>query len=268
MNSTLWIVLVLYTMSLLYALWRLMMAKPYRRWPKLAVVLPGFAVHTWYLCQRGLSTGRCPVSNLFETLVFVAWCLVALHLVVTSVGKINYVTVFYMPIVLTVLLSALLVAQDRPTFQGWKETSWLGFHASVIILGYAAFSLAGAVGLMYIVQESQLRRRRLGTSFMLLPPMMRLESFLGGLVVAGFSLLSLGLISGWFGVRATQADLTQGDAKLLWSVGVWALYLTLLAGRYFLGKSGRWMAWMTLMGCVFVLSTFWMSNALSSFHRY
>ncbi len=65
--------ITLYTLSLLFALWRLTLGQAYRHWPKLTLVLPGFLLHTIYLWKLGLSQGRCPVSNLFETLCLIAW---------------------------------------------------------------------------------------------------------------------------------------------------------------------------------------------------
>jgi ABC-type uncharacterized transport system permease subunit len=137
----------------------------------------------------------------------------------------------------------------------------------VITLGYAAFALAAAIALMYLVQEHQLKTRRLGNSFMVLPPILRLESVQGWLVVAGFLLLTIGLISGFLGFHATRLTLSP-DSKLFWSMGVWFMYFIWVVGRYFWGLGGRRMAWLTVGGCIFVFSTFWLSNAFSQFHRY
>jgi HemX protein len=266
--SLLWIALILYSVSLLFALWRLASARPYRRWPKLILTIPGFFSHTYFLWERGLSTGRCPVSNLFETLTFIAWCLVGLHLLIISLRRFHYLTVFYMPIVLVIQLAALIIPPDRVTFADWKEGSWLGLHASVIVLGYAAFGLAAAVAVMYLLQEKQLRSRRLSTSFMLLPPVLRLEGLQAQLICAGFALLTVGLLVGFLGVYSLGKTLVQSDSKLLWSVAIWGMYIALLLGRYRLRMSGRWMAWLSVLSFVFVVSTFWLANAFSKFHQY
>ncbi len=264
----LWLVFVFYAISLLFAVWRLALGKPYFRGTKIGLLLPGFLLHTFYLWERGLVQGRCPVSNPFETLVFIAWCLVALHLIIILFGRINYLTVFYMPLVLIVQLAALVIPMDRPLFMQWKGMSWLGLHASVIMLGYAAFGLAGAVALMYLIQERQLRTRRLSSRFMLLPPILRLESAQSWLVIAGFCFLTLGLLSGIAVLKVLHLTFAHGDAKFLWSAAVWLMYLVLLIGRFVVGMNGRWMAWLSMAGCVFVLSTFWLANIWSQFHHY
>ncbi len=264
----LWFAFVFYAASLLFALWRLTLGKPYRYWPKLILVLPGFLLHTFYLWDRGFSQGRCPVTNLFEILIFITWCLVALHLVITITKHINYLTVFYMPIVLVVQLAALSVPMDQPNFGSWKEGPWLGLHASTIILGYAAFALAGAVAFMYLLQERQLKTHRLGTSFMLLPPISRLESLQSWLLVTGFLLLTIGLLSGFAWLYMIHKSLLQTDAKFFWSLAVWGIYFILILSHYLWGLNGRRMAWISISSFVFVLSTFWVANVLSQFHRY
>ncbi len=265
----LWWALSFYAISLLFALWRMGMGLPYRPWVKFALLLPGFLLHTIYLWERGLAAGHCPVSNLFETLTFITWCLVALHLVIAAVWRIHYLTAFYMPLVLVIQLAALIARKtDRPAFENWQESSWLGLHASLITLGYAAFGLAGAVALMYLVQERQLRTRRLGPSFMLLPPILRLEGIQVWLLAGGFVLLTVGLVSGFAGMHFIRQRLLPVDPKLLWSGAIWAMYLILLLGRQMRGWSGRWLAWSSVVVFAFVLATFWISNALSQFHRY
>jgi len=260
--------LAFYTASLIFSIWRLAMGQPYRRWPKLVLVLPGFALHTGALLARGLAEGRCPVSNLFETLTFVAWCLVALHLTVVFLMKMQYLTPFSMPVVLVIQMAAFLTPVNPPRPEPFGTRLLVGMHASVIMLGYAAFGLAAVVGLMYLVQERQLRTRRLSSQFMLLPPILRLETLQKWLLLGGFALLTFGLASGFIGLSGFRESLFQADWKVLWSIAVWSLYLILVVGRNRWGLTGRRMAWLSIAGCLFVIGTFWLSNHLSHFHQY
>lgn len=265
-HIALWISFLLYGASLLFAVWRLAMGLPHRRTPKLLLIIPGFLFHTYDLWQRGYIQGRCPVGTLFETFIFIAWCLIAIHLVVMSFMRINFLTVFYMPIVLIIQLAALVIPERAST--PFQHNYLLGVHASVITLGYAAFFIAGALGTMYLVQESQLRRHRIGSLFMLLPPIVRLDAVQGWLVAFGFLLLTFGLGSGVVGLKSMYPNGVMHDVKLVWSFAVWGIYLALLIGRYFWKLQGRAMAYFTMLSCIFVLATFWISNLLSTFHRY
>ncbi len=261
----LWAALILYSGSLAFAIWRLAAGRAYRALPKFLILIPGLLFHTWYLWQRGLSEERCPVGSLFETLVFTSWCLVAIHVCVLTFAKINYLTVFYMPIVILIQSAALLFSNSQTSM---ASLTAIPFHAAIIMLGYAAFGLAAAVGAMYLIQESQLRRHRIGTRFMLLPPMLRLESVHRTLLLSGFAFLTVGLFSGFMGAQKLGQTFSHMDSKLVWSIMVWVLYLGVLLGKFLWRINNRWVAWASVFGCVFLLSTFWLANAFSSFHRY
>ncbi|MFZ4694740.1 MAG: cytochrome C assembly family protein [Verrucomicrobiia bacterium] len=265
--TLLWLAAGLYGLGLLFAVWRLAGARPYRFWPKLAIVLPAFLLHTAFLWSHGLAQGRCPVATLFETLVFIAWCMVGLHLVFSLVLRMNFLTAFSMPLVLLALLAAFAVGDGVAARSGARGI-WLGAHAAVDVLAFAALALSGVASLMYLVQEFQLRRHRLSISFMLMPPMMRLESLAAWLLVGGFLLYTAGLAGGIVALAVEKTAHQRGDAKVVWAAGVWFYYFV-LSGGWLAGKlSGRRFAWLCLGGAIFILATFALANAWSGFHRF
>lgn len=266
-HAPLWIAAGLYGLGLLSAVWRLAGGRPYRLWTKLAIVLPGFLLHTLFLWEHGLAQGRCPVATLFETLVFVSWCVVALQLALGLALRLNYLTAFCMPLALLGMLASFVLGDGSAARTGARGI-WLGVHAAVDVLAFAALALGGVASLMYLVQEWQLHRRRLSPSFMLMPPMMRLEALAGWLVVAGFILYTLGLGGGVVALAVEKTAHTRGDAKLLWAAGVWFYYLVLAGGRIAGRLSRRRFAWLCLAGAVFILATFALANAWSGFHRF
>lgn len=262
-----WASVGLYGIGFLLAAWRLAGVRPYRFWPKLAILLPPFLLHTAFLWEHGLAQGRCPVATLFETLVFIAWCIVGLHLAFALFARLNYLTVFVMPWVLLAMLAAAAVG-DRGTAREGARGVWLGAHAAVDELAFAAFALAGVASLMYLVQESQLRRRRLSASFMQMPPILRLQSLATWLFVGGFVLYSLGLAGGAVALVVRKTAHTCADAKLLWAGGIWIYALVLVVGRWNGRLAGRRFAWLCLGGVLFLFATFALANAWSGFHRF
>ena len=121
---------------------------------------------------------------------------------------------------------------------------------------------------MYIIQERQLRLRRVRMSFMLLPPILRLESIQNILTLSGFILLTIGLLTGFAGVQTLHQKISGVDVKFIWSLIVWSMYLLFILARFYWRMHSRWLAWASIAGCIFVLSTFWLANAFSHFHRY
>ena len=101
----------------------------------------------------------------------------------------------------------------------------------------------------------------------LLPPIQRLETIIGRLLLAGFVLLTVGLALGAYYLKQTTGVFYKGDAKILWSMAVWVFYLALLVMRWQFAQTGRRFVWGAVGTFAFVLLTFWGTNLLSNIHQ-
>jgi ABC-type transport system involved in cytochrome c biogenesis permease subunit len=68
-------------------------------------------------------------------------------------------------------------------------------------------------------------------------------------------------------LRQTSGVFYKGDAKVLWSMVVWAFYLALLIMRWRFAQTGRRFVWGAVGTFAFVLLTFWWTNLLSNIHQ-
>src|SRR5512138_1006178 len=64
------------------------------------MLLAGFAFHTAAMLSRGFSLDRCPIRNLFEATMFVAWTMVAVYLVVGLWPRFRFLGAFASPVLL------------------------------------------------------------------------------------------------------------------------------------------------------------------------
>ncbi len=187
----------------------------------LAAMFAGFALETAFLFQRGRIVGACPITNLFEVLVFLSWSIVLIYLLVGPTYRLSLMGAFSSPLVLALLLLALLapvdVASARPLPNAWVE-----FHAALSIIAYGAFGLASIAGVMYLVQERQLKSRRLSELMLNLPPITELGRVTDRLVLTGFVLLTIAFAAG------LGAGLSITGWKTGASIFIWSLYGTLL----------------------------------------
>jgi ABC-type uncharacterized transport system permease subunit len=138
---------------------------------------------------------------------------------------------FTAPLVAVLQLFALLTPIDRPYTGKMPANSWLEFHASISLIAYGGFALACIAGVMYLVQERQLKTHQLHSIFYHLPPLTNLFAAIIRLLWWGFALYTLGLISGFF-VGEPLPWL-----QIVCAVAVWILYALILQGRYL-----RWFA--------------------------
>lgn len=258
---------IVYGLSMIYSvfLWR----KGFRQDNRINYLLlvAGFGFHTTAMVWRGYAIHQCPVTNLYEATTFVAWTMVAVYLVVGLWPRFRFLGAFASPLLFGIGVFALMPAldvRDASKAQGM----WTSLHAALMSLSYGAFGLSSVAALMYLTQEHNLKFRKAQAIFSLLPPIQRLETAAGGLLLSGFILLTVGLGLGAYDlVNLEHVRPHRADPKILWSAVVWLIYLGLLVMRWKFAQSGRRFALGTIGSFVFVLLTFWGSNLLSPIHN-
>ena len=145
------------------------------RWHLLPMAV-GFGLQCAFLYLRGQAHGRCPLTNLFEVFIFIGWCIVLLYFLVGTTYRLSLLGVFTAPLVALLQTLALLYLRDEtstPLLPG-KVNPWLELHASVALIGYAAFALACITGVMFLMQDFLLKRHRIHALFHQLPPIQHL----------------------------------------------------------------------------------------------
>ncbi len=197
------------------------------RW-SLAIMSAGFLFQTGFLHLRGQVVGRCPLTNLFEVLVFLCWAIVLLYFVVGGAYRLSLLGTFTAPLVfLLQTIAQLLPSAGLPAIAKPSAGFWPELHAALALISYGAFALACVAGVMYLVQERLLKKHRLNSFFHTLPPIADLSVALQRVVLAGFVLLTAGLISGLL-----AGSPAYYKATMIVSGFVWAPYGLLLFLRW------------------------------------
>jgi ABC-type uncharacterized transport system permease subunit len=189
-------------------------------------IAAGFVLQTAFLSVRGHALGRCPLTNLFEVFIFLAWSIALIYLLVGPAYRLSLMGAFTAPFIFLLQTFALVAPIDTPHEGRMPANPWLEFHASMSMIAYGAFALACVAGVMYLVQERQLKTHQLHSIFYQLPPLTTLYAAITGLLWWGFALYTLGLISGFFTGRPLPR------AQMICAFGVWILYAGILQGRY------------------------------------
>jgi len=219
----------------------------------LVVISAGFAAQTWFLYLRGEMLGRCPLTNLFEVLIFLSWSMVLFYLVIGPAYRLTLLGAFTAPFATIFQMVALIAPLDAAPVAGApRPNPWLELHAAVSVMAYGAFALACVAGLMFLVQERQLKSHRFNAVFYHLPPITELATAIKSLLFAGMALLSVGLGAGFV--------VGSPGKKILWGIGVWVLYGLILLMRQKL--SARRVALMAVTAFTVTLASLWGINQL------
>jgi ABC-type uncharacterized transport system permease subunit len=126
------------------------------------------------------------------------------------------------------------------------ESVVLTLHIIANIMGLVAFALAFVAGVAYLVQERLLRRRQLAGAFQRLPSLGVLDTIGLRSVLAGFPLLTFGMVTGTFWlVRSGGAQFYVSQALGLIA---WAIFAGVIVLRVAAGWQGRKAAVGTMLG--------------------
>ncbi|MGA2853307.1 MAG: cytochrome c biogenesis protein CcsA [Verrucomicrobiota bacterium] len=231
------------------------------------LLLAAFALHTAAMVKRGFSAAHCPVNNLYEATIFVAWTIVAAYLVIGLLSRLRFLGAFASPVLFAIGVFALMPELDpsrgpQPEFSG----ALVSLHAATILLAYGAFGLGAVAAAMFLMQQHDLKFHKLRAVLSLFPPIQRLEIIAVRLVCAGFVLLTVGLAAGRYLPRPADKPYWT-DPKVVWSIFLWFVYLALLGLRRLRVPSSRGLAVCLIAAFVFLLLTFWGTNLLSPLHH-
>jgi len=116
----------------------------------IALVLVGFAFHAYGMGLRVYISGRPPVTNMYESVVWVAWGAMLFALIFEAVYKARYFAVAAAGLATLCLILAdnvpILDGSIEPLVPVLRDNMWLTVHVLTITLGYAAFLLAMGLG--------------------------------------------------------------------------------------------------------------------------
>src|SRR5512146_3186692 len=124
------------------------------------VTAAGFVTQTvalflrWYESYQ-MDIGRIPLSNLYESLVFFTWSTVMIYLIVEFKYKTKAFGAFVMPVAFLALAFINVAgssAEITPLVPA-RKSNGLCYHVLISFLGYAAFGVAFAISMIYLLMD-------------------------------------------------------------------------------------------------------------------
>jgi cytochrome c-type biogenesis protein CcsB len=216
-----------------------------------------------------LGIGHAPLSNMYESLVFFSWTIVVIYLVIERRYESRTIGAFATPIAFLAMAYASLSpnVSDRiqPLVPALKS-NWLIAHVITCFLGYAAFAITFGISAMYLFKRSDTE----GKSHLLarFPEFNVLDELTHQMVTFGFVFLSIGIITGAVWANSAWGSYWSWDPKETWSLITWFIYATLLHARMMRGWHGRRIAYLSIIGFMAVLFTYFGVNLLPGLHSY
>lgn len=187
------------------------------------------ALQTLSLALRVIISGRAPITNMYETVLFSGFGALLLALIVGHLKKEKVILIAglaYNVCTLMMLTFANEMLSDKigPLVPVLRDNFWLSTHVTTIILSY------GALGLSWLLANSLLILRKTGR--------IKLEEtrYYSELIYLclkyGTVLLAAGIILGGVWADYSWGRFWGWDPKETWSLIVLMIYMVILHGRY------------------------------------
>lgn len=231
------------------------------------VMLLGAIFHGVAILSRSIRLGELAVITGPDALSLFAWVFVVTYLIVQLRLQLRILGSFVSPLAVIFMLSSSLLPTQIMAKSQFVKSGWVILHVSSLFLANALFALAFSLGIMYLLQERQIKRKNFGFLYPRLPSLERIDSIAHSCLMAGFPLMTGGLLAGFAYASIVWHSPWNWDPKEILSLVTWFIYAILVHERLAVGWRGRRAAWLAIFGFAAILLTFLGANLLLKGHH-
>lgn len=228
------------------------------------LLLVGALVHTFVIGMETMEVRHVPFANTSRAISTFVWLLALSYLYLELATDERAMGVFILPIAVALQIIPT-VSPGVETRDPVLDSPWFWVHVSSLLFAYASFALAGVLGLTYMLQFKEIKKKHLGYLYARLPSLQILDAMNSRAVAVGWIFLTIGVVVGivWAAeARAVAPDhsnlraMAPNDPKILIALLTWGVYSFAVFARQTLGWTGRRAAWLSALGFVIVLLNF------------
>jgi cytochrome c-type biogenesis protein CcsB len=227
-----------------------------RGWAR-SILIVSWGMQSLYIVSRYFLVGNTPVTTYHEAVFFFAWATTSAYLSFRWRYTVKNFGTFVSLLIFSLLIVSALTTREvipiEPALRSW----WLPVHVGLSMVAYGFLGLAFCGGLMYLLQERELKSRKLGYFFSRLPSLDSLEQLNSHCLALGFAFLSLGMVTGSFWAKQALGTYWRWNPKEVCSLIIWMLYLVQVHQRFIVGLRGKRAALMVILGFIVVIITLW-----------
>jgi len=222
------------------------------------------------LCSRWVIEGYFPLSNLYESLLFLTWTLLTLYLYVESQTKTKIIGAILLPVALLIngfgnLTLSPEMQKASPLIPA-LQSNWLMMHVSMMLLSYGTLIMGSLLCLLFLVvsqyQEVDFREinetprplynimldyyesnilpsKKSSSELGKLKLLQSLDNWSYRIIGLGFPFLTIGIIAGGVWANEAWGSYWSWDPKETWALITWLVFATYLHARLTKGWEGR-----------------------------
>lgn len=222
------------------------------------------------LCSRWIVAGYFPLSNLYESLLFLTWILLTIYLYLETKTKSKLIGSVLIPVAL--LISGFANLTLSPEMQKASplvpalQSNWLMMHVSMMLLSYGTLIIGSLLCILFlvisrykdidlkIIDDSSLPLYNIMLDYyeakLLVPSteiselgklklLQSLDNWSYRIIGLGFPFLTIGIISGGVWANEAWGSYWSWDPKETWALITWLVFATYLHARITKGWEGK-----------------------------
>jgi cytochrome c-type biogenesis protein CcsB len=228
------------------------------------------AILFFILCSRWIIAGYFPLSNLYESLLFLTWMLLTVYLYLEFKTRSKLIGSVLIPV--TLLISAFANLTLSPEMQKSSplvpalQSNWLMMHVSMMLLSYGTLIMGSLLCILFLVisrykdvdlkviDDSSLPLYNIMLDYyeakLLIPSneiselgklklLQSLDNWSYRIIGLGFPFLTIGIISGGVWANEAWGSYWSWDPKETWALITWLVFATYLHARITKGWEGK-----------------------------
>jgi len=222
------------------------------------------------LCSRWIVAGYFPLSNLYESLLFLTWLLLTIYLYIETKTKSKLIGSVLIPVAL--LISGFANLTLSPEMQKASplvpalQSNWLMMHVSMMLLSYGTLIIGSLLCILFlvisrskdvdlkIIDDSSLPLYNIMLDYYetkLISPsneiselgklklLQSIDNWSYRIIGLGFPFLTIGIISGGIWANEAWGSYWSWDPKETWALITWLVFATYLHARITKGWEGK-----------------------------
>jgi cytochrome c-type biogenesis protein CcsB len=219
------------------------------------------------LAGRWFFHGYFPLSNLYESLLFLSWVLLFLHLLLEYKTRTKVLGAIVLPLVLFIdgfgNFSLPLEMQKASPLVPALQSNWLMMHVSLMMLSYGSLIVGSLISILFLMLSlkepgNKEKRKNPSLTSFTNPSMERSLSFSSPssssfvlkllenmdnlsyrIISLGFPFLTLGIIAGAVWANDAWGSYWSWDPKETWALITWLVFAAYLHARIVKGWEGK-----------------------------
>jgi cytochrome c-type biogenesis protein CcsB len=228
------------------------------------------AILFFILCSRWIVAGYFPLSNLYESLLFLTCMLLTIYLYIETKTKSKLIGSIVIPV--TLLINGFANLTLSPEMQKSSplvpalQSNWLMMHVSMMLLSYGTLIMGSLLCILFlvisrfkdidlkIIDNSSLPLYNIMLDYYeakLLSPsteiselgklklLQSIDNWSYRIIGLGFPFLTIGIISGGVWANEAWGSYWSWDPKETWALITWLVFATYLHARITKGWEGQ-----------------------------